>query len=134
MTEDYYKTLGIEKSADQEEVKKAYRNLAHQFHPDKSGGNESKFKEINEAHEVLSDKAKRAKYDKYGENWQHAEAFEKAGAEVLMAPGLPDLAAVRAVIGEGEKVTYDIKRSRFGSTDGAVGTQAYADALIRAMG
>jgi molecular chaperone DnaJ len=63
---DYYTTLGISKSASEEEVKKAYRKLAHQYHPDKAGGDEKKFKEINEAYQVLSDKNKRAQYDRFG--------------------------------------------------------------------
>jgi|SRR3989339_815567 len=69
MTEDYYKTLGIEKSADQEEVKKAYRKLAMKHHPDKNPNNreaEEKFKKISEAYAVLSDAEKRKQYDTYG--------------------------------------------------------------------
>ena len=64
-TKDYYKILGITKSASQEEIKKAYYKLAHQFHPDK-GGSEEKFKEINEAYQILSDKEKRSQYDRFG--------------------------------------------------------------------
>jgi molecular chaperone DnaJ len=63
---DYYKVLGVGKGASEEEIKKAYRKLAHQHHPDKRGGDEAKFKEINEAYQVLSDKAKRAQYDRFG--------------------------------------------------------------------
>ncbi|MEK7608372.1 MAG: DnaJ C-terminal domain-containing protein, partial [Patescibacteria group bacterium] len=63
---DYYKALGVTKSATEEEIKKAYRKLAHQHHPDKAGGNEEKFKEINEAYQVLSDKEKRSRYDRFG--------------------------------------------------------------------
>lgn len=63
---DYYKILGVDSKASSEEIKKAYRKLAHQHHPDKSGGNEAKFKEINEAYQVLSDKQKRAQYDRFG--------------------------------------------------------------------
>jgi molecular chaperone DnaJ len=62
---DYYKVLGVDKSASQEEIKKAYRKLAHKYHPDK-GGDEKKFKEINEAYQVLSNKEKREQYDKFG--------------------------------------------------------------------
>lgn len=66
MGKDYYKVLGISKTASDEDVKKAYRKLAHQHHPDKKGGNEAKFKEINEAYQVLSNKEKRAQYDRFG--------------------------------------------------------------------
>lgn len=64
--EDYYTLLGVDKTATQEEIKKAYRKLAHQHHPDKKGGNEAEFKKINEAYQVLSNQDKRAKYDQFG--------------------------------------------------------------------
>ncbi|MEK7115015.1 MAG: DnaJ C-terminal domain-containing protein [Patescibacteria group bacterium] len=63
---DYYKILGVEKSANEEDIKKAYRRLAHQFHPDRPSGDEKKFKEINEAYQILSDKDKRNQYDRFG--------------------------------------------------------------------
>lgn len=66
MAKDYYKLLGIEKSASQDEIKKAFRVLAHKHHPDKQGGDEAKFKEINEAYQVLGDEKKRAQYDQFG--------------------------------------------------------------------
>jgi len=69
---DYYSILGISKNAGAEDIKKAYRKLAVKYHPDKNAGNkeaEEKFKQINEAYEVLSDPEKKKKYDKYGENW-----------------------------------------------------------------
>ncbi len=80
---DYYKILGIDKNASEADIKKAYRKLARKYHPDVNPGNkdaEKRFKEINEANEVLSDPEKRKKYDKYGEHWMHAEEFEKAQA------------------------------------------------------
>ena len=78
---DYYKILGIDKKASQDEVKKAYRKLARKYHPDVNADNkeaQKKFQEVNEANEVLSDPEKRKKYDEYGENWQHADQFEQA--------------------------------------------------------
>ncbi|MDP3940997.1 MAG: DnaJ C-terminal domain-containing protein [bacterium] len=66
MSKDYYKILGVEKNASEEEIKKAFRKLAHVHHPDKSGGDEAKFKEASEAYAVLSDKKKRAQYDTFG--------------------------------------------------------------------
>ncbi len=66
MARDYYQILGVEKKATQEEIKKAYRKLAHQHHPDKAGGAEEKFKEINAAYEVLGDGKKRQQYDAFG--------------------------------------------------------------------
>src|SRR3954467_1951800 len=69
---DYYKTLGVSKTASQDEIKKAYRKLAVKYHPDKNPGDkkaEEKFKEINEANEVLGDPEKRKKYEQLGENW-----------------------------------------------------------------
>ena len=78
---DYYKVLGVEKTASVSEIKKAYRKLARKYHPDVNPNNpdaEQKFKEINEAHEVLSDAENRKKYDAYGKDWKNAEAFEQA--------------------------------------------------------
>lgn len=76
---DYYKILGVDKSASQDDVKKAYKKLARKYHPDLNPNDPDahrKFQEINEANEVLSDPEKRKKYDQYGENWKHADEFE----------------------------------------------------------
>ena len=81
---DYYKVLGVPKNATQEQIKKAYRKLARKYHPDLNKGDkeaEKKFKEINEANEVLSNPENRKKYDKYGKDWKHAEQFEKAQSQ-----------------------------------------------------
>jgi len=66
---DYYTTLGVSKSASQDEIKKAYRKLAHQHHPDKKNGDEQKFKKVNEAYQILSDPKKRAQYDQFGSSF-----------------------------------------------------------------
>ncbi|PJJ84606.1 DnaJ C-terminal domain-containing protein [Mucilaginibacter auburnensis] len=78
---DYYKVLGLDKSASDKDIKNAYRKLARKYHPDLNPNDEEankKFQQLNEANEVLSDPEKRKKYDKYGENWQHGEAYEQA--------------------------------------------------------
>ncbi|WCT14061.1 J domain-containing protein [Mucilaginibacter jinjuensis] len=76
---DYYQVLGLKKDATEKDIKSAYRKLARKYHPDVNpNDNEAnkKFQEVNEANEVLSDPDKRKKYDQYGENWQHADAYE----------------------------------------------------------
>ena len=76
---DYYKVLGVERNASQDDIKKAYRKMARKYHPDlnKDDPNaKDKFQEINEANEVLSDLEKRKKYDEYGEHWKHADEFK----------------------------------------------------------
>src|SRR5450759_4058651 len=78
---DYYKILGIDKTATPKDIKNAYRKLARKYHPDLNPNDKDakkNFQQINEANEVLSDPGKRKKYDQYGKDWQHAEQFEKA--------------------------------------------------------
>jgi curved DNA-binding protein len=78
---DYYKVLNLDKSASEADIKKAYRKLARKLHPDLNPNDkdaQAKFQQINEANEVLSDPEKRKKYDQYGKDWQHADAFEQA--------------------------------------------------------
>lgn len=77
---DYYKILGVDKSASEEDIKKAYRKLARKLHPDLNPNDKEahhKFQQVNEANEVLSDPEKRKKYDQYGKDWQHADQFEQ---------------------------------------------------------
>jgi molecular chaperone DnaJ len=78
---DYYEVLGVKRGASQKEIRQAYRKLARKYHPDVNPGDksaEARFKEINAAHEVLSDAEKRKKYDLYGDQWEHADQFEAA--------------------------------------------------------
>lgn len=79
MAQDYYAILGVDKGASDDEIKKAYRKLAHKYHPDKKGGDEAKFKEINSAYQVLSDKQKRAQYDQFGQTFDGAGGGPSGG-------------------------------------------------------
>jgi len=72
---DYYEILGVKRNASQEEIRKAYRKLAHKYHPDK-GGDEKKFKEVNEAYQTLSNKEKRAQYDRFGKTFDGGQGFD----------------------------------------------------------
>ena len=79
---DYYKILGVDKTIPQKDVKKAYLKRAKQFHPDLHPDDpkaKAKFQALTEAYDVIGDPEKRAKYDKYGEQWKQADAFEQAG-------------------------------------------------------
>lgn len=81
---DYYKIMGVDKTASETDIKKAYRKLARKYHPDLNPNNreaERKFKEVNEANEVLSNAENRMKYDKYGKDWKQAEAYEQANQQ-----------------------------------------------------
>jgi DnaJ-class molecular chaperone len=81
---DYYEVLGLKRGASSKEIKQAYRKLARKHHPDVNPGDkgaEERFKEINSAYEVLNDAEKRKKYDRYGDRWEMAEAYERARAE-----------------------------------------------------
>ena len=72
MSKDYYEILGVPKGSSADEIKKAFRKKAHEFHPDKGNGNAEKFKEVNEAYQVLSDSQKRQQYDQYGQTFEDA--------------------------------------------------------------
>ncbi|SEA68878.1 DnaJ C-terminal domain-containing protein [Pedobacter hartonius] len=80
---DYYKILGVDKKASQDDIKKAYRKLARKYHPDLNPDDKEAnkmFQQINEANEVLNDPEKRKKFDEYGENWKHADQFAQSGS------------------------------------------------------
>lgn len=105
---NYYKILGVSPNASQEEIKKAYRRLAHRHHPDK-GGNEKKFKEINEAYQVLSDQSKRKQYDQYGRvfegvkgspGFKSREAWKNLGFDFDSSFGFEDLGSLKELFEE----------------------------------
>lgn len=114
---DYYKVLGVDKNATQEEIKKAFRKLARQYHPDLNPNDESakdKFQQINEANEVLSDPEKRKKYDAYGENWKHAEEFEAQQRQYQAQQGNR---SQYWYSGNGSDFTYGFGRNASGFSD-----------------
>lgn len=87
---DYYKVLALDKNASEKDIKNAYRKLARKYHPDLNPNDDEankKFQQLNEANEVLSDPEKRKKYDKYGENWQHGEAYEQQARQQANSQG-----------------------------------------------
>ncbi len=87
MSKNYYELLGITKNASPEDVKKAFRTLAHKYHPDKKGGDEARFKEVNEAYGVLSDDKKRAEYDAYGRVFSGGNGFSAEGGSASDGEG-----------------------------------------------
>jgi DnaJ-class molecular chaperone len=117
---DYYATLGVSKTASQKEIKQAYRKLARKHHPDVNPGDkaaEGKFKELNEAYEVLGDSDKRRKYDELGANWRQYEQAQRSGA----SPGSPfgDAWTAGGAGGAGgyRTMTEDEMRDLFGGED-----------------
>jgi molecular chaperone DnaJ len=81
MAKDYYSVLGVDKKASQDDVKKAFRKLAHKYHPDKSGGDEAKFKEVSEAYAILGDEKKRREYDTYGQAFAGSTGPRQGGGQ-----------------------------------------------------
>jgi curved DNA-binding protein len=121
---DYYKILGLGKSASAEDVKKAYRKLARKYHPDVNPNNKEahkKFQEINEANEVLSDPEKRKKYDQYGKDWKHAEEFEKARQQQQRQRAYSGGGGEEFFSGGGEGNFSDFFESLFGGAGGRSG-------------
>ena len=122
---DYYKILGIDKTASQEDIKKAYRKLARKHHPDLNPNNKEAhklFQQINEANEVLSDPEKRKKYDTYGNDWKHAEQFEQAKQSSKHQQGFGSSEQFSGDFG-GEDFS-DFFQSMFGGMGGSRSSQA----------
>jgi curved DNA-binding protein len=144
---DYYKILGVDRNASEKEIKRAYRRLARQFHPDVNPDDkqaEEKFKEINEAHEVLGDPAKRAKYDQLGANWQQWQSAGRdpgqfdwsqwfsgapGGTRVEWSGDLGDLFG-----GSGAGTFSDFFRTIFGEMGGTGRTRTTEDIFRRTTG
>ena len=102
---DYYSILGVNRDASEREIKQAYRRLARKYHPDVNSGDksaEARFKQINEAYEVLSDKEKRRKYDQFGDQWQYADQFAQAGWQQAPFGDFSHGGATRVHFGEGD--------------------------------
>src|SRR4051812_27832313 len=123
---DYYETLGVPRDASEEDIRKAYRRLARENHPDvnKEPGAEDRFKEVSEAYEVLRDEDKRAKYDRFGQNW-------KAGQDVSGAQGFdPRAGGVRFDFGNGggfgDDDFSDFFDGLFGSRRGGAGFEGFS--------
>jgi len=118
---DYYKVLGIDKSATADAIKKAYRKLARKYHPDLNPNDkeaELNFKKVNEANEVLSDPEKRKKYDQYGKDWQHAEEFEKAKRASSQGRSRSSSGYTYSHAGGSEQDFSDFFESMFGGASG----------------
>lgn len=130
---DYYKILGVDKSATQDDIKKAYRKQARKLHPDLNPNDkdaERKFKELNEANEVLSNPENRAKYDKYGENWKHGEQYEQAQQQQRQSQsqgGNYGAGFSGADFGGGEDFS-DFFQSMFGGDSGGFGKSSRGSA------
>ena len=108
MSDNYYQTLGIKRDASDKEVKQAFRRLARKYHPDVNPGDksaEAKFKEVNQAYEVLSDPEKRRKYNRFGQNWKYADQFPPDGFRAHTGPtgatvDFSDLGGFGAIFGD----------------------------------
>lgn len=126
---DYYKVLGLDRSATAADIKKAYRKLARKYHPDVNPNDkeaEKKFKQLNEANAVLSDPEKRKKYDQYGKDWEHAEAFEEAKARQRQG-GYTSGSGPFTYSGSGEDAGdfSDFFEAMFGGAAGGYGRSQY---------
>ena len=130
---DYYKILGLDKTASQDDIKKSYKKLARKFHPDLNPNDPDahrKFQEINEANEVLSDPEKRKKYDQYGENWKHADEFEAQKQQYGQYQGGQDGETYWSSSGDGSEFS-DFFEQMFGGRGGHAGRSSRANQGFR---
>ncbi len=107
MKKDFYNILGVNKSASAEEIKKAFRKLAHKYHPDKKGGDEAKFKEINEAYQILSNPQKKQQYDQFGQTFDQAQAGGGGGFSSGF-DGFSGFSGFNSGFSSGESVEFDL--------------------------
>lgn len=125
--EDHYTTLGVEKGASADEIKKAYRQLAHKYHPDKEGGDEEKFKEVNSAYQVLRDQKKKSQYDQFGSTFDQAGeggAGPFSGSAGGFSVNMDDLGDIGSIFEQ------FFGRTRSGSASHAQGSDVSVDVTI----
>jgi len=127
---DYYKTLGLDKSATQDDVKKAFRKLARKYHPDLNPNDKDAnklFQQINEANEALSDPEKRKKYDEYGEHWKNADQFEQTKQSQRQGPNAYSGAGQQGGYSGGAFSGTDFNSDDFGAGGGFSSGGDYSD-------
>ncbi len=138
MPKDYYEILGVPKTATEDEIKRAYRKLAHQYHPDKNGGDDKKFKEINGAYQILGNKEKKEQYDRFG------RTFEGAPGERFSYGGFGDFGGLSDILEElfgfgsakrgGGGFGFDFGHSGFGRAFSTIQAQLNIDFATAALG
>ena len=124
MAKNYYDILGVDKNASKDEVKKAFYKLASKYHPDKKGGDEAKFKEVNEAYQVLSDEKKRKEYDTYGQTFNGAGPQGGAGFGGFSGFNAQDFNGMEFDFGDLGDIFGDMFGGGFGGIGGGVATTA----------